>query len=217
MVAGTVDPMEQELTEHHAPLPGRVGHVAGIESLTLDGHRYYFGFDFRSDLVVSPLIADPDAMAAFAAKHLRQVDGRHDEAYWADLVSEAVEYSELVADDADREFTTAGLRAELPEPDSHLLYLLDAVSDWDDESDLPPDVQQAYERLGFEEDEFAECIDECLEAVLEEGSAARSDEWTVLRFYLTSATAHLPGNWVLLFGPLGFGSAGQSDRSQSSR
>jgi hypothetical protein len=39
-----------------APIDDRVGHVGGIESMTVDGRRWYFGFDYSSDMVVSPLI-----------------------------------------------------------------------------------------------------------------------------------------------------------------
>ncbi|WP_416985932.1 hypothetical protein [Streptomyces sp. T028] len=200
--------MEQKPAKRFDPLPGRVGHVAGIESLTLDGHRYYFGFDYKSDLVVSPLIDDPDAMAAFAAEHMRQTDGRHGEAYWADLVADAVETSDLVSEETDREFTTRSLRADLPNPGSHLLYLLDAAGGWDDSFTLPSAAQQACTRLGFDEDDFAEGIDECLQAILEDGADSRPDEWTVVRCYLTSAVKLLPGNWALLFTPLAEAVAG---------
>ncbi|MFJ2861889.1 hypothetical protein [Kitasatospora sp. NPDC087314] len=202
--------MKPEFANQHEPLPGRVGHVAAIESLTLDGRRYFFGFDHRSDLVVSPLVDDPDAMAAFAAEHLRQSDGPHDPAYWAALVAEAVDGSALVDRDSEREFTTEGLRTELPDPDSHLLYLLDAVTDLDEDTGLPADLQQACERLGFagpDDDDFADSVDDCLEAVLAEGPLGRPDEWTVVRGYLGSAIGALPGNWGLLFGPLAEGLA----------
>ncbi|MFJ5120597.1 hypothetical protein [Kitasatospora sp. NPDC088548] len=198
--------MEAELAKHVDPLPGRVGHVAGIESLTLDGHRYYFGFDYGSDMVVSPLIDDPDAMAAFASEHLRQTTGRHDRAYWADLVASAVESSALVSEEAQREWTTEGLRVDLPAPGGHLLYLLGAATEWDDWFAESPPAQQAYQRLGFEEED-SDFVDHCLEAVRDHGVAARPDEWTVIRFHLTAAVQHLPGNWRLLFDPLAEGVA----------
>ncbi|MED7949500.1 hypothetical protein [Streptomyces sp. BE303] len=202
--------MEQERAEHVDPLPDRVGHVAGVESLTLDGHRYYFGFDHRSDLVVSPLVDDPGTMAAFAAEHMRQTDGRHDEAFWAELVAHAVETSALVPEDTDREFTTAGLRAGLPDPGSHLLCLLGATGEWDDASTLSPEVQRACARLGFDEDDVAEALDACLRAVLEDGAGGRPDEWAVVRGVLTSALRDLPGNWALLFSPLAEAVAGHA-------
>ncbi|MFF7993892.1 hypothetical protein ACFZDG_29400 [Kitasatospora xanthocidica] len=192
----------------YEPLPGRVGHVAGIESLTLDGYRHYFGFDHRSDLVVSPLIDDPAAMAAFAAAHLRQSDGPRDRAYWAALVADAVDGSALADDDGEREFTTDGLRTELPEPGGHLLYLLDAATDLDPATDLPADLARACERLdraGPEDDDFADTVDDCLETVAVHGPLHHPDEWTVARGYLTAAIATLPGNWGLLFTPLAEG------------
>ncbi len=210
MVPTTVVPMTTEFATAYEPLPGRVGHVAAIESLTLDGRRHFFGFDHRSDLVVSPLIDDPAAMAAFAAAHLRQSDGPHDRAYWAALVAAAVDGSDLVDDDAEREFTTDGLRGELPEPDGHLLYLLDAVTDLDEESGLPADIEPACERLGYagpEDDDFADTVDDCLDAVITHGLLHHPDEWTVVHGYLTAAIAALPGNWSLLFGPLAEGLA----------
>ncbi|MER8230876.1 hypothetical protein [Streptomyces sp. NPDC094049] len=199
--------MEQELAERFDPLPGRVGHVGGIESLTLDGRRYYFGFDYQSDLVVSPLIGDPDAMAAFAAAHMRQSDGSHDASYWAELVAHAVGRSDLVADDTKREFTAEGLRTGIPAPGSHLLYLLDAAGEWDDSFTLPTDVGEAFARLGFDEDDAIECVDECLRAIREDGADARPDERAVARWYLASSVTCLPGNWALLFAPLAEGTA----------
>lgn len=94
-----------------APLdPDRVGWPGGIESITLDGTRYFFGFDYSSDLVLSPLLDDQSAMAAYAAKYMAQRDGVHDEAYWSELVSDAVDGSELTEPD-DRDFSTEDLRS----------------------------------------------------------------------------------------------------------
>ncbi|MFB7613533.1 hypothetical protein [Kitasatospora sp. NPDC056181] len=202
--------MNTESASRYEPLPGRVGHVAAIESLTLDGRRHFFGFDHRSDLVVSPLIDDPDAMAAFAAAHLRQSDGPHDPAYWATLVAEAAEGSGLVEDDAERTFTTDGLRTELPEPGGHLLYLLDAVTELDEDAGLPADVEQACERLGYpgpDDDDFADTVDDCLETVITHGPLHHRDEWTVVRGCLAAAIDTVPDNWGLLFGPLAEGLA----------
>lgn len=183
------------------PLPGRVGHVAGIESLVLDGRRLWFGFDYQSDMVVSPLIEDPQVMAAFASAYLRQTDGEHDAAYWAELVDAAVTLSGLVPEDVHREFETARLRAELPEPGSHLLYLFDAVAGWDESRSLPAEVREAYERLGFDEDDVNDCVDHCLEAI--RGGGAGADECTVVCFHLSAAVPAFPGNWAVIFGPMG--------------
>jgi hypothetical protein len=83
------------------PIAGRVGHVGGIESFTLDGRRHYFGFDHKRQLVLSPAIDDAAAMARFASRHMQALyrgrlfgllgkTGPRDEAFWA----EAVEWSE---------------------------------------------------------------------------------------------------------------------------
>ncbi len=199
----TVVGMNPEPITHFEPLPGRTGHVAGIESLVLDGRRYFFGFDGQSDMAVSPLIDDPDTMAAFASEHIRQTDGRHEADYWADLIAWAVHGSDLVARDADREFETARLRGELPQPGSNLLYLLDAVAGWDESLSKPVEVERAYTRLGFDEDDHVEALDHGLAVVRAHGVPARPDEWTVVRFHLASAVRRVPGNWKLLFDPVG--------------
>ncbi|MEV7026236.1 hypothetical protein [Kitasatospora sp. NPDC093558] len=217
--------MDQELLAQQAPLPGRVGHVGGIESLTLDGRRYYFGFDHQSDLVLSPLIADAGAMAAFASAHMLQSAGRHDAAHWAGLVAAAAGHSGLTDDDAQREVLSARLRDGLPESGSHLLYLLGAATGWDDWfGAAPPRVQEALDGLGFDGgddedgdedgDELEELLDGCLEAVREFGARARPEEWAVARYHLTAAIGHLPANWGLLFAPLAQGVQAQDVQAQ---
>lgn len=203
--AATVVSMERKPARRFDPLPGRIAHVGGIESLVLDGHHYYFGFDYSSDTVLSPLIDGPEAMAAFASEHMRQTTGAHDENYWASLVAAATESSDL-AGDAEREFTTEGLRSALPAPESHLLYLLGAATGWDDWFEESPEAGQAYERLGWDEED-SEFIDQCLRAIQEHGTQARPDEWTVARFHLSAAVRHLPGHWQTLFAPVAEGIA----------
>jgi hypothetical protein len=65
-------------TESVAPIAGRLGHVGGIESVVVDGHRWFFEFDYRRDWVVSPLIDDEATMSEFASRYMRQIDGTHD-------------------------------------------------------------------------------------------------------------------------------------------
>ncbi|MFI9628079.1 hypothetical protein [Streptomyces sp. NPDC052042] len=200
--------MEREHAERFEPLPGRAGHVGGIESLTFDGHHYYFGFDYGSDIVLSPLIGDPAAMAAFASAHMRQTTGAHDRDHWAGLVDAATGRSALAAG-ADLAFTTEGLRGDLPEPGSHLLYLLGAATGWDDWFGESPEARRACERLGLD-DEDPEFIDQCLTEVRDHGVGARPDDWTVVRLHLGAAVRHLPGNWGILFAPLAEGLANRS-------
>ncbi|MGW1409758.1 hypothetical protein [Streptomyces sp. NPDC002403] len=124
------------MTEPETGLTGRIGVVGGIESLVLDGRRLWFGFDFTSDQVLSPLIDDAGAMARYAARHMRQRTGAHDESYWAQLVQAAVENSDLVRYDQQRTFTTQSLEAGDAGPaHGHLLYLLDAATE-DPDGDL---------------------------------------------------------------------------------
>lgn len=128
------------------PLAGRKGHVGGIEALTLDGTMYFFGFDFSSDLVVSPLIPDADLMARFASEHMEQRDGVHDPAYWRELVGYAIDGSELCVEESSRSFDSQALAATIasldrvrregsPEPgfaiEYHLRYLLGAAGGWE--------------------------------------------------------------------------------------
>jgi hypothetical protein len=137
-----------------APLDGRDGHVGGIESLVLDGVTYYFGFDYGSDLVVSPLMNDIDLMARFASQHMQQRDGSHDVAYWLELAGYD---SELCSDIEGRTFVSqdlASMVADLRQVSLsnvaaphfklayHLRYLLAAAGEWEaggDEFDAADD------------------------------------------------------------------------------
>jgi hypothetical protein len=193
--------MPQDLSLDFAPLPDRIGSVGGIESITLDGRRYYFGFDYRSDLVLSPLIDDPATMAVFAGEYLRQTTGKHDAAYWAELVALSAAESSLTGDDASRTFTSQDLRGGLPEPGSHLLYLLGAATSWEAWFEEAPDAQRACAELGFDDDD-TEFFEPCLRAVREHGIQARRPEWAVVSFYLTAAVRHASGNWGILFAPV---------------
>ena len=93
------------------PIKSRVGRIGGIESLVIDGKLHYFGFSYSDDLVLSPLIDSPDAMAAFAARYMRQRDGVHGWDYWAELVKTAVTESDLASNIADRTIKIAQLRS----------------------------------------------------------------------------------------------------------
>lgn len=107
------------------PIAGRVGHVGGIESFTLDRQRHYFGYDHKRGLVLSAPIDDAAAMARFASRHMQAVypgrlfgllgkTGARDEAFWSELVA----WSENASD----------LRAELPERTLTRMRLATGVS-----------------------------------------------------------------------------------------
>ncbi|WP_051793571.1 hypothetical protein [Kibdelosporangium aridum] len=176
-----------------APLdPDRVGWTGGIESITLDGTRYFFGFDYSSDLVLSPLIEDQATMAAYAAKYMAQRDGTHDEAYWAELVTDAVDGSDLTEPD-DRDFSTDDLRSG--RTTYHLRYLLGAASSWNTDMFEDDEVVAALKRLELDPDEEWESVDRCMELT-------GPDAELVVSRYFGSLAANLQGNWRTVFAPL---------------
>jgi hypothetical protein len=186
------------------PLAGREGHVGAIEAVTLDGTMYFFGFDFGSDLVLSPLIADIDLAARFASRHMAQRDGMHDEAYWRELAGYAVEGSELASEPESRMFSTAALadavtrlarvrREGTVEPgfaiEYHLRYLLGAAGGW-----------EVPEEAGAEDaDEWIDVIsgnEPLAEGTTLAGIADR------LQAHLNALVDTAPGNWSTTFAVL---------------
>src|SRR5690242_925807 len=118
--------------EDITPIGDREGHVGGIESMVVDGRRWFFGFDYSMDTAVSPLVDDPARMAEFASRHMLQTDGAHDAAYWRDLVDLSVPESGIVAEDEDRTYDSETLAAQRLTPSTQLMYLLGAATAWDD-------------------------------------------------------------------------------------
>jgi hypothetical protein len=185
-------------TTSHEPLDGRTGHIGGIESLVLDDVRYFFGFSPNSDLVVSPLIADMEEMARFASRHMEQMDGLHDEAYWLQEASYAIEESELCSTPEERTFTSdalanfvAGLQQAVKTDsivpglslESHLLYLLDAAGGWEAQNATDIHIETSIAIVAGEDSSVAEHALGLLEA---------------LRVLVDAA----PGNWSTLFAVL---------------
>ncbi|MBP2326593.1 hypothetical protein JOF56_006978 [Kibdelosporangium banguiense] len=170
----------------------RIGWVGGIESLTLDGKRYFFGFDYSSDLVLSPLIDDQAPMAAYAAKYMTQVDGAHDEAYWSELVADAAECSSL-AEPEDCDFLSSELSAG--RTTYHLRYLLGAASSWDTGLFEDDEVVAALKRLGLDHDEDWDSVDSCMELT-------DPDAQLVVARYFAALSDTLQGNWRTVFAPL---------------
>jgi hypothetical protein len=133
------------------PLPLAEDAVGGIESITIAGKRYWFGFSHSADAVLSPLIDDSKVMAQFASDYMLQRDVEDAERreiacppeYWDKLVEEAIHGSELT--DSARDYTgheLTELRARLeearrtarpvgapPTTITHLFYLLGATGD----------------------------------------------------------------------------------------
>ncbi|MGJ7606503.1 hypothetical protein ACSFA7_19330 [Variovorax sp. LT1R20] len=186
------------------PLAERKGHVGAIEAVTLDGTMYFFGFDFSSDLVLSPLIADIDIAARFASQHMTQRDGTHDEAYWRELAGYAVEGSELATKEESRTFSTEALAAAIAslarvrregtvEPgfaiEYHLRYLLGAAGGW-----------EVPEEAGTEDaDEWIDVISG--NEPLAEGTTL-TDIAGRLQAHLNALVDTAPGNWSTKFAVL---------------
>lgn len=186
------------------PLAGRKGHVGAIEAVTLDGTMYFFGFDFSSDLVLSPLIADIDLAARFASQHMTQRDGTHDEAYWRELAGYAVEDSELATKEESRTFTTESLAVAIASLarvrregtvapgfaiEYHLRYLLGAAGGW-----------EVPEEAGTEDaDEWIDVISG--DELLAEGTTL-PDIAGRLQAHLNALVDAAPGNWATKFAVL---------------
>jgi hypothetical protein len=130
-----------------APLLRDYRHIGGIESIEVDGTRYFFGYDYSEDVVLSPLIDDTELMAVFAEIHMEQRDGLHDRAYWRDLVAVSLEDSGL-AEPESCSFESGQLRAIIdslknvaetgvPMPDFdypyHLRFLLSSAGQWEEQ------------------------------------------------------------------------------------
>lgn len=207
-----------------AAIPGRIGCVGGIESISIDERRYFFGFDYSSDRVLSPLLEGKRLMAEFAAAYMAQTDQvPHDIDYWLENVETAVEHSDL-CDDESRTLTSAGLHAfaaglalmqsqNVPNPDlkidHHLVYLLNACLEEDDYAFLPigPELERLGLRSGDREDELElHELGELLEMARGElplpSGANFIDVAVVVRDYLVRTMRRLPSNWSLLFGGL---------------
>ncbi len=186
------------------PIAGRVGHVGGIESMTVDGHRWFFGFDYSMDTAVSPLIDDPARMAAFASEHMLQTDGPHDAAYWRDLVDSSVEMSDIVGEDEDRTFDSETLAALRLTPSTQLMYLMGAATAWDDSFFEDDAVQAAFATIGVKEQdrEDWECLDQCIAAVGSGDAGVSMAAAEVMTAYQRFIFGNLPANWSEVFAAL---------------
>lgn len=182
------------------PLGDRIGHVGGIESLVVDGRRWHFGFDYRSDLVLSPLIEDGAAMATFASEHMLQVDGQHDPAYWLELVEMSVETTEL-GDDADRHIDLEDVARQMTLP-YYLRYLLAAAGGWEDSLFTETAIQTALNTIGVPYgDRGWDCV-EAVEAALDDPGPAQQAAQLFLRRYTEFLLDRAPANWPEVFSTL---------------
>lgn len=188
------------MIEIPAPIPDRIGEVGGIESMTVDGRRWYFGFCFDMDIVVSPLIDDPDVMAAFASKHMVQNDGAHDAMYWRELVDASIKESYLVREDSDRTFDSASLAANRFTPSYHLTYLLGAAMGlYRDGFFEDPAARSALRTAGIDYEPHMgwECFHMCKAALQDPGRAAAAA--FLMNGYVDFVLRKMPANWAEVF------------------
>lgn len=201
------------------PLPDREGHISGVESITIDGKRWLFGFDYQSNLVVSPLIDDPDTMAAFASRYMMQTDGMHDAHYWMKIVLWAIDgvpgglASPENANFSSSDFHRIAIELAAAQADNHalpgfaidyhMLYLLAAAV-----GDRPPSVDATYasarQRIGLS-DRDSRLYLACDAVDLLNGStpltngATYADVATFLRLCLSDIVDNAPANWRAVF------------------
>lgn len=201
------------------PLPAREGYIGGIESISIDGKRWFFGFSYSNDIVLTPLIDDADVMAAFASRFMLQKDGAHDPAFWREMAEDGIDDSGLTFDAADRVFTTAEFRHiassiaatvannnALPDFSIkyHLLYLLSAAV-----GDEPPSADPAYvaalQKIGLVAQESPALSSACDALEMVTGSrplpagATHADAAAALHLCLADFLTRAPGNWRALF------------------
>lgn len=187
--------------------------VAGIESIQLNGRWWYFGF--ADDLVMSPLMDDIDAMAAYAARHLRQVQGLIDASAWR-VIAEHSRADSHLASLGERMIDLAGLHAALarlraapgPVPElvqaGHLHYLMMSNTGDQDFPDPPPRVRDAFDRLGLGLDDPSGSFELGLEMLggsraLPEGASLQDAAGSVL--WLWDALIDLQGwDWAVTLG-----------------
>nr|MDT0656757.1 hypothetical protein [Micromonospora sp. DSM 115978] len=189
--------------EDAKPIEDREGRVGGIESMTVDGRRWFFGFDFSMDTVVSPLIDDPERMAVFASEHMLQTDGAHDVEYWRDLVDSSIEISDLVGEDADRTYASEALVAERLTPSTQLMYLLGAATAWDDSFFEDETVRAALAAAGVDDDDPDwDCLDQCVEATRSDDAEVSAAGTLLMTRYQRFIFENLPANWPDVFAAL---------------
>jgi hypothetical protein len=194
------------------PLDGAVDEVGGIESITIGGKRYWFGYSYEADMVLSPLIDDRRVMAQFGSDFMLQRDGAHPPEYWDELVASAVNLSELASDPGERDFTGVEIRDALREVEAarrekrpakdlklstYLAELLDETNAV--RTELPgacaTDAGVAIRRL----DKHDDCLRAALKVVSGKtappGEATLDDAFEIVSDQIASWRETVPENW----------------------
>jgi hypothetical protein len=76
------------------PIPFSQGLAGATECIVIDGKRRFYGFDSLGEgHIVTPLIDDPDVMAAFASWYMRPYHShaREDPACWPEAADRAID------------------------------------------------------------------------------------------------------------------------------
>lgn len=170
--------------------------TGGIEALVLDGTTYFFGFDYRSDLVLSPLFDDIDTMASYASALMQQTDGEHSTDYWRTAANEAIDTSELAPDLKSRTFSSHELALTLQSVqhasqhntavpgfaiEYHLLYLLEAAGGWEtDMGAIEADIHRLAGEATLAEGETITHVAQRLQMQLKELIHFAPENWNVL-------------------------------------
>jgi hypothetical protein len=186
-----------------SPIEDRDGWIGGIESIVVDGRRWYFGFDYSSDLVLSPLIDDEATMAEFASRHMSQRDGDHDVAYWRELAADSVTTSDLTDEAEDREYSSEQLAAQRLTPCYYLSYLLGAAAGWPDTLFEDGEFRAGLRALRIDDEEVDyDFLDVAIDA-LDSSDSAKADAGRLLMSRFVEAFLDkAPGNWPVVFSAL---------------
>ena len=186
-----------------SPIEDRDGWIGGIESIVVDGRRWYFGFDYSSDLVLSPLIDDEAAMSAFASRHMRQRDGEHDAAYWRELVADSVTGSGLTDDAEDREYTGEELAAQRLTPCNYLRYLLGAAAGWPDAPFADDEIRAGLRALRLQDEEpDYDFLDVAIDALGSCDPAKAEAGRLLMTRFIATFLDNAPGNWPAVLSAL---------------
>jgi hypothetical protein len=190
--------------------------VGGVESLTIAGKRYWFGFSYRADTVLSPLIDDARVMAQFGSDYLLQTTGAQPPEYWEGLVKTAVDLSDLDSDPGARDFTGHELSDVLLEIEAakrehrparltlpaHLLYLTDATLKFIEDRRGPFPCAGKWERAIKALDSQGYCLDGALKVVSGRADPPPGTDYedalAIVADYVDYWRRNAPENWRTL-------------------
>jgi hypothetical protein len=202
------------------PIPFGQGFPGGIECIVIDGERWFYGFNsWGEGYIVTPLIDDPNVMAAFASWYMRPYDNdkREEPAYWREAVDRAIDGTEpshmgsgpFSTDDFRRIAASLKQAAADSRPITRftipedLLALLAVARGFERPSDMSANVSM-HAKLGLSETDH-DATNGYLVADMLAGreplvpGATYADAATFLRGYLADMVNRAPANWKTTF------------------